>query len=390
MLCFTNTPVLAALESVPTITVWCDYAPRLGAVCSYHTDLEAAQAYAAFRATDKWLIPIVIDSCDGNGNCICHYLIGPDAGKPVVMYRILSVNICPEPISYPNIKYEINSVSGLCERNTPVKLNITLSGGAITRPWHKKFDKNHDLADANLPYKAIVLDQNGQPKANISVTVTTDVVSGSGGHAHYYARPKGRLVDKSGVGTSTLAGRASIFGFTDSNGVFAFTFGSEEASGTHIITASCDANQCQSSATASVEVAISDLMQLGVDAKNYTLNGSTTPHPNSHYFSAAALIKISDFANTYADKKNFGELLIINDSSLEKGGVLDLGQDWTFKPNGHQGHRKGVVVDINNYRTTRSLQFEKFALISGIKAVWEGPGMTKHPHYHLWLLGSDQ
>ena len=131
-------------------------------------------------------------------------------------------------------------------------------------------------------------------------------------------------------------------------------------------------------------------MQLGADPKNFTLNGSTTPHPNSHYFSATALFRIADFATKYADKKNFGEPLIINDSSLEKGGVLDLGEDWSYKPNGHQGHRKGVVVDVNNYRTKPSPRFEKFALEHDVNAVWEGPDVTAHPHYHLLLLGSDQ
>lgn len=295
-------------------------------------------------------------------------------------YNFGSVSLtCPQvtpPFTY-------NYITKMCERSSG-KLTITLSG-TTTEPWHKKHDPEH--SQANLPYKAIVKDQNGQPKTNIGVTITTDVTSDSGGHVHTNNRPKGKLV--AGTGASTKAGKETITGTTNGTGVFEFTFGAEEASGTHTLTAKCDSG-CQAPATATVEVAIPDLMQLGANPNSFTLNGSTTPHPNSHYFSAAALLKISDFAAKYAEKDNFGEPLIIIDSSLEKGGVLDLGEDWTYKPKGHQGHRKGIVVDVNNYRTKPNQKFKDFATKNKINAVWEGPDVTAHPHYHLWLLGSDQ
>ena len=88
-----------------------------------------------------------------------------------------------------------------------------------------------------MPYKAIVKDQNGQPKANVRVTITTDVTSDSGGHLHTNGRPKGKLVDKTGATVSTKDGMVTIQGSTDGSGVFAFTFGAEEASGTHTLTA---------------------------------------------------------------------------------------------------------------------------------------------------------
>ena len=73
-------------------------------------------------------------------------------------------------------------------QDTGSQLTISLSGGTNTEPWHKKHDPEH--TKANLPYKAIVKDQDGQPKANINVTITTDVTSDSGGHVHTNGRPR--------------------------------------------------------------------------------------------------------------------------------------------------------------------------------------------------------
>jgi hypothetical protein len=138
-------------------------------------------------------------------------------------------------------------------------------------------------------------------------------------------------------------------------------------------------------------VEIKGLSLLDGDPLSYTLNGETTTHPGSHYFSAAALTKIINLAHKYRLDPAFNhQFLIINDSSLIKGGVLDLGQDWTYTPNGHQGHRRGVVVDINNF-DARNQAFEDFVQrCCEITAKWEGPDVTATPHYHLWLLGKDQ
>ena len=108
------------------------------------------------------------------------------------------------------------------------------------------------------------------------------------------------------------------------------------------------------------------------------------PFRRNHYFSPTALVQIINLAHGY--KKKFGEPLKVNDSSLIKGGVFDLAQNWAPI---HKSHRRGIVVDINNYRVDRNPDFEIFALDFGIKAVWEGFDVTPTPHYHLWLTGKD-
>jgi hypothetical protein len=275
--------------------------------------------------------------------------------------------------------------------DTP-KFTITLAGDTSVEPWHKKHDADHKKT--NLKYTATVKDASDQPAPNVEVTITTEVTQDSGGHVHIDGRLKGKLVETpSGTPTpvSTLSGKDTINGKTDSNGIFTFTFGSEEASGTHTITAKCDGDKCKDPATATVKVEIQGLSLLDGNPSSYTLNGETSTHPGSHYFSAAAMTKIINLAFGYSHDPAFNhQLLIINDSSLIKGGVFDLGQDWTYTPNGHQGHRRGVVVDINNY-LAEDPDFVIFAKnCCGIKAVWEGPDVTSTPHYHLWLIGKDQ
>ena len=283
---------------------------------------------------------------------------------------------------YSGFRYNLNNKT--CERDVPDTLTITLSGGTSVEPWHKKADADHKKT--NLPYAATVKEASGQPATNIEVTITTEVTQDSGGHVHIDGRHKGKLAipsDPIKDGTKTITGN------TDVNGVYSFVFGSEEASGTHTITATCKgcSNNPQ---TAEVKVAIQGLSLLDRNPLSYTLNGETSTHPGSHYFSAAALTKIINLAFKFSHDPLFNkQLLIINDSSLIKGGVFDLGQDWTYTPNGHQGHRKGVVVDINNFQA-EDPDFDKFVeyLNSGIQAQWHSRGTA--PHYHLLLLGKDE
>lgn len=260
------------------------------------------------------------------------------------------------------------------------KFSIALSGDPSVEPWHKKKDKEH--TNANLSYRAIVKDQNGQPKANVSVTITTDVISDSGGHAHTNGRPKGKLVVTTAGVVSTRDGKETLAGTTDASGVFEFTFGAEEVSGEHNLKATC--SKCKAPANATVNVAIQGLLLLNTDPLGYTLRGSTDPHPDNHYFSPDALVKIINLAHAY--KKKFGKLLLINDSSLIEGGLFDIAGQWTPS---HKAHRRGIVVDINNYRTDPNLDFEKLASEFGIIPVWEGLNVTPAPHYHLWLTGKD-
>lgn len=256
-------------------------------------------------------------------------------------------------------------------------LTITLTGGSTTEPWHKKHDPEH--LKANLPYKAIVKDQNDQPKANIGVTITTEVTSDSGGHVHTNNRPKGKLIVDTGV--STKAGKETITGTTNGSGIFEFTFGAEEASGTHTLTAKCDSG-CQAPATATVDVGITSLIRMGYDktcTSFYCLRGGLEgKHVDNHFYDWRAWIKVVLIAQDF--KEEYGEVFKINDSSLIKGGLYDINGFWSPS---HKGHRKGIVVDINSF-TERDFDFEALVADHNATAKWE----EDPPHYHIRLLNN--
>ena len=300
--------------------------------------------------------------------------------------QVYSYMDCPVPTVYTYSPYNFNWDKAVCERFIPATiLTLTLSGDSTTEPWHKKRDKEHTRA--NLPYQAIVRDQNGQPKANVSVTIDTDVTSDSGGHIHINGRPKGKLVATTAGTVSTKNGTDTITGITDGSGVFAFTFGAEEASGSHTLTANC--TDCKAPANSTINVAIQGLMLLDADPLSYELRGERDTHINNHYFSPAALVKIINLAHQYHLDPDFnGKLLKINDSSLIKGGTFDVQLDWTSLSNVHGGHRVGIVVDINNYQASSKLFEELASECCGITAKFHARGTA--PHYHLWLLGEDR
>jgi hypothetical protein len=258
--------------------------------------------------------------------------------------------------------------------------SITLSGGNEVEPWHKKWDKEHKTS--NLAYTATVKNSTGQAAPGIQVSIVANVTQGSGGHTHSTGRLKGKLAIPP---ESVSDGKETIEGTTDGNGVFSFTFGAEEASGEHSLQATCAG--CKEPATATINVAVKGLMLLDAAPLNYELRGSLTEHPDNHYFSPAAMVKIINLAHAYRVDPDFNQLLKINDSSLIKGGTFDLLQNWTSLSDMHGGHREGVVVDINNYSDS-SPRFKRFAEGLGIDARWH-PGGTA-PHYHLLLLGKDR
>ena len=78
--------------------------------------------------------------------------------------------------------------------------------------------------------------------------------------------------------------------------------------------------------------------------------------------------------------KLFGKPLILNDSSLKLGGLYDIKGYWTPS---HEGHRKGIVVDINNF-TERDFDFEALVADHNATAKWE----EDPPHYHIRLLNN--
>jgi hypothetical protein len=172
----------------------------------------------------------------------------------------------------------------------------------------------------------------------------------------------------------------SITGQTDYKGVFDFTFTAADPAGEHTITASCTDSTCVQKGPTKVWVMIPNLVALPPNPSLFVLRGERNEHPWNHFFTVAAYAVIIDFAEKFREKYN-GQLLMLNDSSLPNGGVYDIHKDWA---NPHKGHRKGIVVDINNFGS-QNVKFESWAQDQGVTPVWE----DDPPHYHVRLLGKD-
>jgi hypothetical protein len=299
-------------------------------------------------------------------------------GSPYYSGYVWPVGACPTPTADPAIPYTFNRATGMCERPAQKKstLTITLQGDSSTVPWNKLKDPQHLLA--NVPFTAVVVNNGGPPPANLEVTITSDVTAKTGGHQHTNARPKGKL-------SATPAGIATapntFHGFTDSNGVVTFVFGAEEASGIHTLTATCSG--C-TAGNATVEEKIQNLLRLDNDqicTKYFDLKGGWPAHPDNHYYETYSYIQILKLGVAFMEE--YGELLQVNDSSLIKGGLYDINGGWSPS---HKNHRKGIVVDINNFKE-RDLEFEQFVADHYAFASWEGKNVSPTPHYHIRLLG---
>jgi hypothetical protein len=335
---------------------------------------------------------------------------GPGSCTGCIKFGVYKQANCPAEYKW------YNSSKKRCESPyNPCKdeLIITLSGSSRATPWNPRYDEKHVLEESNIPFKAVVKDQNGQPKANIDVIITADVKSGTGGHDndHNSPRPKGRLVKASTVGT--VFGKETLQGQTDGNGIFAFTFGSEEASGTHTLNATCQG--CTEKAKEiDIYVLVDRYLEPIPPSNRYTVIdtdgtviGSNNKHKNNHYLTpeaAAILVKLSNryfIEFTYLQKPPKGQKLIpplplhLNDASLALGGKFDVFGDWTG--NDHVEHRKGTVIDIranSKFGAIPPENFKKFIKFAGdngaLAKIHSGGKDNPNQHFHVQLLGRSE
>lgn len=253
----------------------------------------------------------------------------------------------------------------------PDKLFIRLEGGKTTEPA------------TSLPFKAIVTDYAGKPAA-AGVTLSVEVEPRTGGHDHHDPnRPKGSVPGS---------------GATGADGVWDFAFTATEVAGTHTITAKCD--RCDSPATARVDVKVEGLVPIsGSPLYSLQLPNRDTNHPNAHFLTPSSLSKLEMVASlyysyTYYKSKN-GVIpdLVLNDASLEWGGVLDCfltcanSQPWGPA---HKEHRRGSVVDIKANGEGGSVvyeeEFKNIAKAMKIK-IGQPHGTGNGRHYHVRLNG---
>jgi hypothetical protein len=245
----------------------------------------------------------------------------------------------------------------------------------------------------------VVNAQTLQPKEGVRVSIKVDVDAGSGGHVH----DTGRHVSPY---TGTLD---TTNGITGSNGTFTFTFTAPEVSGTHTFTATCVSPTCtNSTATTKINVMVDGLATIpaSVFYRPISPNGDIN-HPDNHNLKPEASAKLAAIAKayyeaTYLFKDGWIPNVMLNDASLNWGGILDcfltcINSVPPSVPWGpaHEEHRRGSVVDIrarlpavNNPQVDTLLyekEFKKAALDAGAEPHLESSGNGRH--YHLRLFG---
>lgn len=184
---------------------------------------------------------------------------------------------------------------------------------------------------------AKVYNQSGQLIQNVGVKLEVIVGENSGGHRHHAGRPKGTL----GVGHT----RSNVItGNTRSSGLL-FGYTAPAIAGNYKIKASCTDRTCTQQGPDTVWVGIKNLLPLPAN-NNYVLIGENNAHPDNHYMTYPAHIKLMQLADLY--RRNFpgDPKLHINDASLERGGLFDIDGNWSYLPKGHKSHRRGTDVDI--------------------------------------------
>lgn len=276
-----------------------------------------------------------------------------------------------------------NTASGTIElvwvspsANSPDGLLPNSALGAIVP---SKIRGTNNVHYSTAPLKAVVKTVTGSPIPGAKVSISVDVTQLSGYHNHSSGnRPKGIL---SSATIPISYEKIQIPGTTDANGEFVFNFTATDFAGEHKITATCTDRTCSQKGKNAVLTKIPGLMLLPDNGQLYVLRGASATHQSNHNFTSAAQAALIDLATRFRDQ-NGGALLIVNDGSLPFGGLYDFTNNWA---NPHKAHRKGLVVDINNF-TTRNIPFEHLCKDLGVFPSWEG---GSHPHYHLWLLGQD-
>lgn len=235
----------------------------------------------------------------------------------------------------------------------------------------------------------------GQPVGGKAVALNVDAVRFSGGHYHDTGprpRPNGTVSFNSG-------------NTTDAGGNVSFTFTAPPPSGDHTITANCADGTC-GTATGNVWVGVKGLIPIPpipdllpqATYQLYESNGEpigrTDIHPDNHYLTQNAVIKLWNLGFRYSviEFPNF-PLLHINDASLVRGGLFDLNSHWRPVPIGHREHRRGTVVDIRANGGPGSIPvdpvvfavFEDISQRLGVDASIHGVGTNRH--YHVRLFG---
>lgn len=218
---------------------------------------------------------------------------------------------------------------------------LAASTGVIMAPSTVVPQKTPGLTTAN----AVVTLLNPAPAGGCNGRLRVEPVEYSGGHQHGESRQDhtGRL----SLNAQTYDNPISFY-IPEGQITTAATYSSGDVSGTETIIAEMlDGGNVASSATAAIDVRVSDL-QLLAPFVSYRLTGATDAHPANHYGTLSTVANIGRVGDAFYIAT--GELLGINDMSLVWGGLFDIGPPPSsnlFWSPPHLSHRRGTSADID-------------------------------------------
>lgn len=262
---------------------------------------------------------------------------------------------------------------------------------------------------------ASVKDANDAPVANALVEISAKVLARSGFHehgtsdtdGHDTARPRGRLrAPCTADAVQCPPGDAAVTVTTNHLGQAPFEFQAPAPAGIHELVGRCIGRECEPAEPHVIDVRVPDLVEVTTaDTMFRKIEGLTTRHPRkNNYLQETARSILEDLGREYFAA--YGEGLVLNDASLEWGGLFDVDPvPWSVP---HKEHRCGRAIDIRGdghkglgaIPASRDRGFRRMAEPLGI-AVKSHPCVYQkaangtqvlncdNAHYHLWLLGKE-
>jgi hypothetical protein len=224
---------------------------------------------------------------------------------------------------------------------------------------------------------------------NVNVRLEADVFENSGGHQHPNApnRPKGNLGGPSQT-------PHVVTGNTETDG-FVFTFTAPAAAGDHPISATCTDRTCTQEGPRQVWVGIKNLQPLQADPSYVLIQPNADQnHPSNQYVTNTTQRKIRSLATDYHNWFPNDSLLHLNDASLVRGGLFDLGANWSSQPRGHKTHSLGTDIDVRAnefyHDPNESIPSSNYVDLMNTIAPDNGcdaqihSGATPNEHFHLY------
>lgn len=285
----------------------------------------------------------------------------------------------------------------LTSATSEVKPVLDRQFDAVAQTW---FDaamapRLHDLVDLQVTARWM---PSGRPADAATVQWSVESVNGSGFHPHLDPpRPKGSFFGQGQRPTASDQKKGVVAPelvlTTDSDGKATATYRTSGVSGIERIQIRLSAEGQTVSKSATVTIRWPGLVPMARSAAHWEFSDqSHTKHGNINNYGDAAFVsdvtRLFDayFAETEAPRFDGVSRFVVNEVSLEWGGLFD--DDGSWRPP-HNRHRTGEDMDVRYWTLTRE-QREQFQEICGRKQLNLlcdiHPGNEPSPrnrHYHL-------